>query len=89
MQTIELLNSEGPILKAIKFSPSRYDVIDQYNCLVDVLTAEEMQEFVHGDRVIIDSQNKTFKYVEFPGSMKPDLKQLDEFIGIDTTGMAY
>lgn len=89
MRNIELLNSEGPILRAIKISRKRYDIIDQYNYLVDILTEEQMQEFIHEDRVIIDSKNRKFKYSLFPGSMKPDLKLLDQFIGIDTTGKTY
>jgi|GEM_PF-5392988 len=88
MEKIELLNSEGPVLKAVKFNSNRYDIIDQYNCLVDVLTAKEIQDFVHGNREITDSKNRKFKYSDFTIYMKPNLKKLDEFIGIDTTGGA-
>jgi hypothetical protein len=89
MRSIVLLNSEGAILRANRFSSARFDIVDQYNCLVDELNTEEMNDFVHGNREIIDSKNKIFKYSTFPGSMKPDLKELDEFIGIDTTGRTY
>jgi hypothetical protein len=47
-----------------------------------------MKEFIHGD-LELHGQLKSYKYSEFPGSMKPDLRSLDEFIGIDTTGKIY
>ena len=85
---IELLNSEGCILKA-ELSNGIYKITDQWKKDVAFLDMNEMQEFIHGDSVIADSKNRKFKYSEYPGSMKPDLKELDEFIGIDTTGKTY
>ncbi|GGE15697.1 hypothetical protein GCM10010831_16250 [Psychroflexus salis] len=85
MQNMELLNSEGPILRAIKYNSNRYDIIDQYNLLVDILNEQELQDFVHSDREIVDSKKRKFKYSSFPSSMKPDLKLLNEFIGMDST----
>jgi hypothetical protein len=38
---------------------------------------------------VTDSKGREWKYSEHPGSMKPDLKRLDEFIGIDTNGKSY
>ena len=28
-------------------------------------------------------------YTKYSGGMKPNLKELDEFIGVDTTGLSY
>lgn len=89
MNKIELLNSEGTILSAVKHNSDKFDIIDQYNILVGELNAKEIQEFIHGNSEIIDSKNKSFKYSSFPGTMKPDLKLLDEFIGIDTSNKVY
>ena len=88
IKKIELLNSEGPILRVIK-RDFDFEIIDQHNVLIDILTKTEIQEFIHGDRVIVDSKDKKFIYSSFPGSMKPDLKKLDEFIGINTIGKIY
>lgn len=84
---MELLNSEGPVLVAEKNVV--YMIIDQFKETIAQLSESEMQEFIHGDIRLIDSEGRDFKYSEYPGSMKPDLKQLDEFIGIDTNGKTY
>jgi hypothetical protein len=64
-------------------------VHNQINKVLAVLNEKEIQEFVHGDREITGADNKPYKYSSYPGSMKPNLKKLDEFIGIDTTGKTY
>lgn len=86
-ERMELLNSEGPVLVAEKNVV--YMIIDQFKETIAQLSESEMQEFIHGDIRLIDSEGRDFKYSEYPGSMKPDLKQLDEFIGIDTNGKTY
>jgi hypothetical protein len=53
------------------------------------LSESEMQDFIHGDMRLIDSEGRDFKYSEYPGSMKPNLKKLDEFIGVNTNGKIY
>jgi len=84
---MELLNSEGPILVAEK--KSLYEIKDQFKKVIANLTESQMQDFIHGDMRLVDSKGRDFKYAEYPGSMKPDLKQLDEFIGISTEGKIY
>jgi hypothetical protein len=88
-QQIELLNSEGPILIAQKRGDGEFTIIDKHRKSIAVLSESEIYDFVHGNMVIGDSQGDTWRYAELPGSMKPDLKKLDEFIGIDTTGKSY
>lgn len=84
---MELLNSEGPILVAEKIVT--YRIVDQFKEVIAHLSESEMQDFIHGDMGLIDSEGRDFKYPEYPGSMKPDLKNLDEFIGINTNGKIY
>jgi hypothetical protein len=88
INSIELLNSEGPILVAKK-EESNYVIYDTSGEDIAILAEKDMQNFVHGDMVLVDTKNNRYRYSEFPGSMKPDLKKLDEFIGIDTTGKTY
>jgi hypothetical protein len=83
MKSIDLLNSRGPILRAIKYNSDRFDIIDRYNYLVDILDAEEIKAFIHGKKVIIDSKNKAFDFTLYPEAMKPDIKVLNKFIEID------
>lgn len=66
-----------------------YRIIDQFKETIAKLSESEMQEFIHGDMRLIDSEGRDFKYSEYPGSMKPDLRKLDKFIGIDTNGKIY
>lgn len=84
---MELLNSEGPILVTEKIVT--YKIVDQFKEVIAHLSESEMQDFIHGDISLVDSEGRDFKYSEYPGSMKPDLKKLDEFIGIDTNGKTY
>ena len=84
---MELLNSEGPILVAEKIVT--YMIVDQFKETIAKLSESEMQDFIHGDMRLIDSEGRDFKYSEYPGSMKPNLKKLDEFIGINTNGKIY
>jgi hypothetical protein len=88
MKKIELLNSEGAILTAVK-NTFTYDIVDQWGVCIDIVSESQLQNFVHGDYTVTDSKGREWKYSEQPGSMKPDLKKLDEFIGIDTTGKSY
>jgi hypothetical protein len=88
MKKIELLNAEGCILSAEKVDKC-YLIKDQWKNKITILSEKQIQEFVHGDLEITDSKNRVFKYSELPGSMKPDLKELDEFIGIPTEGKTY
>lgn len=88
INSMELLNSEGPILVAKK-EGTVYTIYDTSGEDIAILNKAGIQQFVHGDMVLVDTKNNSYKYAEFPGSMKPDLKQLDEFIGIDTTGKTY
>jgi hypothetical protein len=87
-KSMELLNSEGPILTAV-LRDYGYEIIDQYKKHVGVLSIMEIQNFVHGGLIITDSKGEAINYSKYPGSMKPDLKKLDEFIGINTIGKTY
>lgn len=87
-EKIELLNSEGAILTATK-TPLGFAITDQAKEVVDVLTSEEIFKFTRGEINITDSKGKIWNYSKQPGSMKPDLKRLDEFIGVDTEGKSY
>lgn len=84
---MELLNSEGPILVTEKIVT--YRIVDQFKEVIAHLSESEMQDFIHGGMRLIDSEGRDFKYSEYPGSMKPNLKKLDEFIGINTNGKIY
>lgn len=87
-EKLELLNSEGAILTAFKTSLG-FAIMDQWREVVDVLESEQIFKFTRGEITITDSKGRVWDYSKEPGSMKPDLKKLDEFIGVDTTGKSY
>jgi hypothetical protein len=86
--SIELLNSEGAILKAVK-TPLGFAITDQKKEVVEVLSEEEIFKFTRGEITITDSLGRVWDYSKQPGSMKPNLKKLDEFIGVDINGKIY
>lgn len=85
---IDLLNSEGPILRAIK-TDNGFLIIDEFNKEIAILNKNDIYQFTRGNLEFVDSKQNVFNYSKFPGSMKPDLKKLDEFIGIDTSMHIY
>lgn len=87
-KSIELLNSEGCILKAFKTSDG-FMLLDEFRVLIGILNSEEIFNYTRGTLKIVDSEGRDLTYTEFPGSMKPDLKKLDEFIGVDTSKYTY
>ena len=50
---------------------------------------KQIFNYTRGNLDLIDSDGRNLNYMKYPGSMKPDLKKLDEFIGVDTTGLSY
>lgn len=85
---MELLNAEGPILTATKKN-GLFEITDEFKLIIAVLDSGQMISFIHGELELIDSKQRKFLYSNFPGSMKPDLKMLDAYIGIDTDGKIY
>jgi len=83
-----LLNSEGNILTAVKEN-SEFRLIDEFKQHIATLTDKEMFKFTRGQITIYNSQDEELNYMKFSGGMKPNLKELDEFIGVDTTGLSY
>lgn len=88
LPSVVLLNSEGDILKAFK-TKQGFVIMDEYKEIIATLTKDELYEFTRGLLTVTNSKGEVFNYSEKAGSMKPDLKMLDEFIGIDTSGLTY
>ena len=83
-----LLNSEGNILTAVKEN-GEFKLIDEFKQHIATLNAKEMFKFTRGQITIYNSQEEEMNYTKYSGGMKPNLKELDEFIGVDTTGLSY
>lgn len=87
-KSIELLNSEGCILKAFK-TMEGFMLLDEQGELIAILSDKQIFNYTRGKLKIIDSMDRDLTYSNYPGSMKPDLMELDEFIGVDTTKYTY
>jgi hypothetical protein len=77
--SIELLNSEGPILKAYKIG-KEFVIQDEHKKLIGILNKDKMLDFLYDKMSLIDSKNRLFTYGEFPGSMKSSEESLREFL---------
>lgn len=86
--SIVLLNSEGDILKTFKTSEG-FMLLDEHRELIGILTDKEMFKYTRGELQIINSKGEDLTYTNFSGGMKPELRKLDEFIGVDTTKFTY
>ncbi len=87
-KSIELLNSEGCLLKVFK-TQDGYIMLDEHRELIGILSDKQMFNYTRGELDIVDSEGRDLNYMKYPGSMKPNLKELDEFMGIDTNGFSY
>lgn len=86
--SMELLNSEGCILKAFK-TQEGFMLLDEFSELIAILTDKQMFNYTRGELKIVDSTDRDLTYSIYPGSMKPDLRELDLFIGIDPSKHTY
>ena len=78
---IELLNSEGPILKAYKIG-KEFVIQDEHKRLIGILNKDKMVDFLYDKMSLIDSENRLFTYDKFPVSMKPSEESLREFLDL-------
>ena len=88
LPSVVLLNSEGDILKAFR-TEQGFMIMDEFREIIATLNQDEMYDFTRGKLTITNSKGEIFDYTKFAGTMKPDLKMLDEFIEIDTNGLTY
>ena len=88
LPSVVLLNSEGDILKAFK-TEQGFMIMDEYKEIIATLNQVELFDFTRGNLTLTNSKGEFFDYTTFSGGMKPNLKMLDEFIGIDNSGFTY
>ena len=78
--SLEILNSEGPVLKLVRVNINSFKVIDQWKEEVVTLNRAEVLAFISGEVKITDSRNNQYYYPECSMSMKPDTAKLDHFL---------
>lgn len=79
--SLEILNSEGPILQAVKLN-NYFVMVDEDHEQVDVLTPAEMIRFTEGSRSVQDSRGRVWNYNKVDTGMKVEKDKLLSFIGL-------
>lgn len=82
---IELLNSEGPILKAKKTDSDEYVLYDNEDTIVDILSTSQFTDFIYNNVPLTGTDGKQIYYDSYPRDMKPEGEDLEIFIkGVQT-----
>lgn len=82
LETLDLLNSEGGILKMHETAHGIL-VVDQYRQIIREFTADEIVDYVNGKFDITDSKGKVWHFPEQSIHMKPSPSSLSFFLGVE------
>lgn len=82
LETLDLLNSEGGILKMHETLHGIL-VVDQYRQTIREFTVDEIVDYVNGKFDITDSKGKVWNFPEQSIHMKPSPTNLSIFLGVD------
>ena len=82
---LELLNFEGPVLKASRVIDSgtldvEFVIHDQHDSLVSILTRAQLFEFFDGTLDLVDSDGKSWNYTKYDRGAKPSMCSIYEFV---------
>jgi hypothetical protein len=86
--SLTLLNSEGDILKIFK-TELGFIMVDEFKNVINILDFKGIFDFTRGKFNLINSEGEVIDYLKFSSDMKPNLKILDEFIGVNNEGYSY
>lgn len=81
-ESIDLLNSEGALLKAYK-TEIGFLILDQHKEIIALKSKSELMDFIYNNDPITDSMGKVFYYKEYCSEMKPNTDRLNSFIWTD------
>ena len=82
IESLNLINSEGAILKAHKIESDLFVIVDQWKKVVDVLDGLQMFEYIRGDFDIQDTSGRYWNYKTISEGMGKNQAEFDKFIGI-------
>ena len=84
LETLDLLNSEGGILKMHETAHGIL-VVDQYRQTIREFTVDEIVDYVNGKFDITDSHGRVWNFPEQSIHMKPSPSNLSIFLGVEVT----
>lgn len=76
-----LLNSEGPVLTAVH-TEDGYVLYDTEEGIVDILSQEDMEKFVHGEMTIFYTDGREMCYPYYSNDMKANPDEVRKFLGL-------
>jgi hypothetical protein len=76
---LELLNFEGPVLKAIK-TEKGFAIVDQHKVQLTVLDYDRLMKFFRSELSIMDSTGRFWKYSEHSDDAKPSQESIAIFL---------
>jgi hypothetical protein len=82
LKSLELINYEGPILKAYKISDDEYIIVDDHRVEVAHLDGLDMYEFTIGKSTITTSYGKMYRFTDEHPDARPKAEKLNEFLNI-------
>ena len=77
---MDLVNSEGPLLKLIK-SKKSFIVVDQWDVNLNVFDRDEVMKFIDGKITIVDSKGRKWNFPKVSQNMRATTEKIHEFIG--------
>jgi hypothetical protein len=76
---IDLVNSEGPLLKLIK-SKKSFIVVDEWKVQLATLSKEEVIDFIDGNFNLTDSHGRVWNYPKVSSGMRQKTEKILDFI---------
>lgn len=79
IDSIELLNFEGPVLKAYR-AKNNFIITDEWKNIISFFSREEMLAFIRGEISVKDKSGRKWIYTNEDSGAKPNLPDLEKFI---------
>jgi hypothetical protein len=76
---LEILNFEGPVLVGYRYNDT-FVIADEWGVLVNILSKNQMSNFIEGKFPIIDSNGKSWLYTNEHSSAKRSNEEVADFI---------
>jgi hypothetical protein len=77
---LDIVNSEGPLLKLIK-SKKSFILVDQWNVHLTTLNRDEVILFIGGLITIADSKGRRWNFPKVSQNMRVSMDEITDFIG--------
>lgn len=79
IHSLDLVNSEGPLLKLIK-SKKSFIIVDEWQVQLTILTKDEVIKFINGEFNLTDSHQRKWNFPLVSQGMRRPIKDIMDFI---------